>query len=264
MEEIFIKKRIYELTKMDHLDSASNKLLLQQYHLDKQNSIPPDKSEARELLIMGNEKLVFRIICDTFGIYELSKDIDEYSVGMIGLVKAVDTFDINRDVAFTTYAVQVIINEIRMEYRKRKKYYTVQNKTTSIYETVGESKEGDIFLLEDFLGEFDDTIECIIHNENMQTIQANLQYLNNAERVAVIYGYGLFGNPKLTQKEIGDIIGANQGYVSKAMRTGYNKLRILSTANSELMLEDIELKQKLLRQGKNDGGNTTKQVFRKC
>ena len=246
MENYLIKRRIYELAQKDHLDSASNELLLKQYHLDKQNNLPRDKSEARELLIVGNEKLVFSIMRDKLGIYELNKDIEEYSVGMMGLIKAVDTFDIERGVSFSTYATQVVFNQILMEYRKQKQSNQLINKTTSINEPVGNYSNGDVFFLEEHLGEEDDTAECIIREQNIQTIKNNLQYLKEDEQISVVYGYGLFGNKKLKQNEIAKILGVNQGHVSRMMKAGCKKLRILSTGDSELSPQELELKRKLL------------------
>ena len=246
MENYLIKQRIYELTQKEHLDSTSNELLLQQYHVDKQNNIPPEMSEARELLIMGNEKLVFRILLNNFGIHELSRDIEEYSVGMMGLVKAVDTFDINRSCAFSTYAIQVIVNQVLMEYRKNKKHNHIANITTSINEPITGNFNGDIFFLEDCLGEDDSTIDDIILEENFQTIKDNLQYLRKEEVISVIYGYGLFGNEKLNQNEIAQMLGVNQSYVSRMMRYGRNKLKLLITPNDELPKRELDTKLKLL------------------
>ena len=259
MEPNFIKKRIYELTQKEHLDSASNEQLLHQYHLDKQNNIPLEQSEARELLIMGNEKLVFRILHERFGIYELSKDIEEYSLGMMGLIKAVDTFDISRNVAFSTYATQVVINQIRMEYRKRNKISSLSN-VLSINEPVGNSFDGDVFYLEDYIGEDDDTVECIIHEQNIQTLKKNLQYLKEEERIAIIYGYGLFGNEKLKQSEIGKMLGVNQGYVSRMMKYGYEKLKLLETPNSQLSKSDLSAKLKLLNHSDSGSDSDLKLV----
>lgn len=246
MENYLIKQRIYELAQKEHLDSSSNELLLKQYHTDKQNNIPCDKSEARELLIVGNEKLVFSIMRDKFGIYELNRDIDEYSVGMMGLIKAVDTFNIERGVSFSTYATQVVVNQILMGYRKQKQSSLLINKTTSINEPVGNYSNGDVFFLEEHLGEEDDTAECIIREQDLQTIKNNLQYLNKGEQVSVIYGYGLFGNRKLKQNEIAKMLGINQGHVSRMMKSGCKKLKILSTNNDELSPKDLEQKHKLL------------------
>lgn len=246
MEECFIKKRIHELTQKDHLDSKSNEQLFKQYNLDKQNNIPLEQSEARELLIVGNEKLVFRILIDKFGICDVSRDREEYSVGMMGLVKVVDTFDINKGCAFSTYAIQVISNEVRMYYRKNNKHDYSTNKITSINESIIVGPEGDVFSLEDYLGEEDDTVDCIIREQNLKQIKDCLQYLSDNERVSIIYGYGLFGNKKLTQDGIAEILGVNQAYVSRMMKYGRKKIRILSTPSSNLSPQDLETKYKLL------------------
>ena len=246
MEENLIKQRIYELTQKEHLDSASNEILFKQYALDKLNNIPLDQSEARTLLIMGNERLVFKTLHDTFGIYEFDKSLDEYSVGMIGLIRAVDTFNVDKNVSFTTYAIQVIANQVRMEYRKLAKHHRLQNLSSSINEPIIISNDGNTCCLAELLGEQDNTINSIIHDEVVEMVQYNLKYLTEAERLSIIYSYGLFGNPKLTQNQIAKKVGVNQAYVSRTMRTGYKKLRILSTPNEELSLKDLVIKQKLL------------------
>ena len=79
-------------------------------------------------------------------------------------------------------------------------------------------------------------------------MQYNLKYLTDAERLSIVYSYGLFGNPKLTQNEIAKKFGLNQGYISKIMKSGYKKLKILSASNDELSLKELEIKQKLLAQ----------------
>lgn len=249
MEKSIIKKRIYELSQKEYLDSASNEVLLQNYHLDKQNNIPPRMSEARELLIMGNEKLVFKILRDTFGISELSRDIDEYSVGMMGLIKAVDTFDINRNVTFSTYATQVILNQVRMEYRNRNKNDFLVNKVISINSPAGSNADGDVFYIEDQLGECDDTIECIINNQNIKTLKSFLQFLKREEVVAVVYGYGLFGNKKLNQNVIAKLLGVNQSNISKLMKSARKKLILLNTPNSQLSQKELSDKLKLQNLG---------------
>lgn len=178
-----------------------------------------DKS-AREKLIEHNLRLVVYIAKK----FESSNvDIDDLiSVGTIGLIKAVNSFDGNKQIKLATYASRCIENEILMHLRK-----VVRTKSEmSLDEPLNVDWEGNVLLLSDVLGtESDVTCKDVENDEEKDILIKTFKQLPPRERQIVRLRFGLLGAQKKTQKEIADLLGISQSYISRLEKKVMNKLK---------------------------------------
>lgn len=178
-----------------------------------------DKS-AREKLIEHNLRLVVYIAKK----FESSNvDIDDLiSVGTIGLIKAVNSFDGNKQIKLATYASRCIENEILMHLRK-----VVRTKSeTSLDEPLNVDWEGNVLLLSDVLGtESDVTCKDVENDEEKDILIKTFKQLPPRERQIVRLRFGLLGAQKKTQKEIADLLGISQSYISRLEKKVMKKLK---------------------------------------
>jgi RNA polymerase sporulation-specific sigma factor len=177
--------------------------------------------EARQILIERNLRLVSHIIKK----YALpDKEMDDLiSIGTIGLIKAVDTFDPEKASKLGTYAARCIENELLMMLRSDKK----RAKDVSLYEPIGTDKEGNAICLVDIIeGENCDVVEQCDMNEKIHWVkQALYQCLNKREQEILIGRYGLQGCKAKTQKELAEIMGISRSYVSRIEKKALEKLK---------------------------------------
>ena len=178
-----------------------------------------DKS-AREKLIEHNLRLVVYIAKK----FESSNvDIDDLiSVGTIGLIKAVNSFDGNKQIKLATYASRCIENEILMYLRK-----VVRTKSEmSLDEPLNVDWEGNVLLLSDVLGtESDVTCKDVENDEEKDILIKTFKQLPPRERQIVRLRFGLLGAQKKTQKEIADLLGISQSYISRLEKKVMKKLK---------------------------------------
>lgn len=177
--------------------------------------------EARNRLVEHNLRLVAHI-AKKYNQGEWDND-DLISIGTIGLIKAVNTFNPNAGSRLVTYASKCIENEILMHLRSEKK----KSREVSIYESIGTDKEGNsIHLLDvieadslDFASEFDTNNELKWLYHNMSTV------LTPEEFDLVKKRYGIFGEKALTQRELAKNLGISRSYVSRIEKKCLQKLR---------------------------------------
>lgn len=177
--------------------------------------------EAREILINRNMRLVAHIIKKYQGADYESEDL--LSVGTIGLIKAVNTFNPNKGSRLGTYAAKCVENEILMLFRAGKKY----SKEVSIYEPIGTDKDGETVNLLDVL-ETDgkEALDQVILKQDIrQLYEAYQEYLSDMEKTVIRLRYGLFGAKEYTQREIAGILGISRSYVSRIEKKAIEKLR---------------------------------------
>ena len=178
-----------------------------------------DKS-AREKLIEHNLRLVVYIAKK----FESSNvDIDDLiSVGTIGLIKAVNSFDGNKQIKLATYASRCIENEILMHLRK-----VVRTKSEmSLDEPLNVDWEGNVLLLSDVLGtESDVTCKDVENDEEKDILIKTFKQLPPRERQIVRLRFGLLGAQKKTQKEIADLLGISQSYISRLEKKVMKRLK---------------------------------------
>ena len=181
--------------------------------------------EAREILINRNMRLVAHIIKKYQGADYESEDL--LSVGTIGLIKAVNTFNPNKGSRLGTYAAKCVENEILMLFRAGKKY----SKEVSIYEPIGTDKDGETVNLLDVL-ETDgkEALDQVILKQDIrQLYEAYQEYLSDMEKTVIRLRYGLFGAKEYTQREIAGILGISRSYVSRIEKKAIEKLRNVFT-----------------------------------
>lgn len=148
---------------------------------------------------------------------------DLLSVGTIGLIKAVNTFNIDKGSRLATYAAKCVENEILMLFRAGKKY----SRDVSIYEPIGTDKDGETVSLVDVLEvEGKETLDCIILKQDIRKLyEAYEENLKETEKTVIRMRYGLFGSKEHTQREIAAILGISRSYVSRIEKKAIEKLR---------------------------------------
>ncbi|MGN1139702.1 MAG: RNA polymerase sporulation sigma factor SigK [Oliverpabstia sp.] len=177
--------------------------------------------KARDVLIERNLRLVAHVVKKYQG---LGEDLDDLiSIGTIGLIKAVSTYDMTKGSRLATYAARCIDNELLMMLRSRKKI----SREVSLYEPIGTDKEGnEIHLLDIVEGKETDITAACIHKENVTRLYHLLgEILTPLEYDVIKYRYGLFGEKELTQRTIAKRLGISRSYVSRIEKNAILKLR---------------------------------------
>lgn len=175
--------------------------------------------EAKDKLIMHNLRLVAHI---TKKYQSAPEDTEDYiSVGIIGLMKAIDSFDASRG-RLATYACRCIDNELLMMLRARKK----SSREVSLYEPVGTDKEGNEIQIYDLCTEKDDVLLTLEKQESLAALQGAMESaLEPRERDIIVRRYGLGGRKEQTQQEVGKLYGISRSYVSRIEKRALLKLR---------------------------------------
>ena len=147
---------------------------------------------------------------------------DLISIGTIGLIKAIGTYRLDKNIKLATYASRCIENEILMHIRK------VSNQKTeiSLDEPINMDGDGNELLLSDILGTEEDMILKPLEDDvDLQILRQSLRELPEREREIVLMRYGLDGRKELTQKEVAGIMGISQSYISRLEKRIMNRLK---------------------------------------
>lgn len=177
-------------------------------------------NNARDVLINHNLRLVAHVV-KKYYTPEADQD-DLLSIGTIGLIKAVDTFCIEKGARFSTYAAKCIENEILMYFRSIRK--TAQD--ISINDVIDIDKEGNELTLMDIIASDDAIIENIdTHLKTEKMFKCISACLDERERRIIIYRYGLNNMPPKSQQETADILGISRSYVSRIEKKALEKLK---------------------------------------
>ncbi len=176
---------------------------------------------AKDILIERNMRLVAHVV-KRYAKDE--KDMEDMiSVGTIGLIKAVNTFNPGKGNKLATYAARCIENEILMLYRSEKK----KSKEVSLNEPIGTDKEGNTINLIDVIEEKNaDVFNKVENSDNIEKLKIYIEkYLSDRERDIIKKRYGLDGKSPMTQKEIGIIYDISRSYVSRIEKKALDKLK---------------------------------------
>lgn len=179
------------------------------------------KKEARDILIERNQRLVAHIVKK----YNTNdKDTDDLiSIGTIGLIKAIDTFDMSKGIRLATYASRCIENELLMLLRGEKK----QSKEVYLYEPIGADKEGNEINLLDIIESVDvDIVEELELKSNIKLLYSLVNdVLTEREKQIIVLRYGLLNNKEVTQREIAKGLDISRSYVSRIEKKALKKLK---------------------------------------
>jgi RNA polymerase sporulation-specific sigma factor len=179
-----------------------------------------DKS-AKSILIERNLRLVAHIVKK----YSFpNKDVDELiSIGTVGLIKAIDSFDSSKGTRLATYASRCIENEILMLFRNNKK----QKSEVYLQDPIGVDKEGNEFCLMDILSsEKDSVLDKVESNLQVRALYKKLgESLTSRESSILIMRYGLIDGKCKTQREIASNLGISRSYVSRIEKKALKKLK---------------------------------------
>ncbi len=175
--------------------------------------------EARNKLIEHNLRLVVFLAKK----YEnTTVDLEDLvSIGTIGLIKGVNTYKLDKNIKLATYVSRCIDNEILMYLRKIKR----KKGEISFEDSLSFDTEGNELHLEDVLGTDSDIVTKGLEDENDKKIlYEEIEKLNSRDKEIIEYRYGLNGKKELTQKEVADMLGISQSYISRIEKRVIKKL----------------------------------------
>lgn len=177
--------------------------------------------EAKEILITRNLRLVAHIAKKYQNTDVEMQDL--LSIGTIGLIKAIISYDSDKNSKLATYAAKCIDNELLMMLRNRKK----TSREVSIYEPIGTDKEGnEISLLDILKQEQTDIVDEMDTNENIRLLGSIInKCLNEREKEIILLRYGLITGSEVTQREIGEYFNISRSYISRLEKRALQKLR---------------------------------------
>lgn len=176
--------------------------------------------KARNILVEHNLRLVAHIIKKYYAV-NVDQD-DLVSIGTIGLIKAINTFDIDKNIKLSSYASRCIENEILMHFRNLKK----SSQNVSLEDAVDIDKDGNTLKLMDLLSIDDDFADNLDKKLNLQKINKYLtETLTKRELQIINLRYGLNGSKPLTQREVSSIMNISRSYVSRIEKKALEKLK---------------------------------------
>ena len=190
-----------------------------------------EEEEALELARFGDEiaknKLIehnLRLVVFLAKKYENTGiDLEDLvSIGTIGLIKGINTYKMGKNIKLATYASRCIDNEILMFLRKNKKRKT----EISFEDSLSYDAEGNELHLEDVLGTEDDVVTKELENKiEKKLLIEEIEKLNERDKKIMILRYGLFGNDEITQKDVADMLGISQSYISRIEKKVIKRLK---------------------------------------
>ena len=175
---------------------------------------------ARAKLIEHNLRLVVFLAKK----YENTKvDLEDLvSIGTIGLIKGVNTYKLDKNIKLATYASRCIDNEILMFLRKNKK----RKGEVSFEDSLSYDSEGNELHLEDILGTDADIVTKGLEDEtDRKMLYEEINSLNDRDKQIIVLRYGLYGNDELTQKEVANLLGISQSYISRIEKKVIKRLK---------------------------------------
>lgn len=206
------------------------------FYINSTNILPPplDEKEEEKYLIEaknGNEESRNKLITHNLRLvvyiakkFESTKiNIEDLiSIGSMGLIKAVQTFKMEKNIKLATYASRCIENEILMHLRKTQK----SRQDISLDEVLNVDSEGNEMVLADILCSTDDqALDQMVNDEDEKKLFCAIDALSKKEKEIISMRYGLFGAEEKTQKEVADLMGISQSYISRLEKRIIDKIR---------------------------------------
>jgi RNA polymerase sporulation-specific sigma factor len=176
--------------------------------------------EARNVLIERNLRLVAHIMKKYYT--QTADQEDLISIGTIGLIKGISTFDDSKGVRLATYAARCVENEILMYFRSQKK----SSQDVSLSDYIETGSDGAALSLMDVVAEDEDLLETISDRQMASLLgEAVKTRLTPQERQVIVLRYGLEGNTAMRQREVAQVTGISRSYVSSIEKRALQKLR---------------------------------------
>lgn len=182
--------------------------------------------EAKHILIERNLRLVAHVVKKYQHLEEDTEDL--ISIGTIGLIKAVVTFNPDKGNRLAAYAAKCVENEILMVLRGKKK----TSREVSLYEPIGTDREGNEIQLYDIIeAEDDDALSKVNLKDDIRKLYEKVEgELSGRERLVLKMRYGLYNEEEYTQREIAAKLGISRSYVSRIEKSAIEKLRPFFTS----------------------------------
>lgn len=176
--------------------------------------------EARNILIERNLRLVAHIMKKYYA--QASDQEDLISIGTIGLIKGISTFDASKGARLATYAARCAENEILMHFRSLRK--SAQDVSLSDYIETG--ADGAALSLMDVVGDDTDLLDRVTTREQIRQLRKSMEsVLTDQERQVIQLRYGLGGQAPMRQREVAQITGISRSYISRIEKRALEKLR---------------------------------------
>ena len=189
----------------------------EQYYLER--SARGDM-EARNVLIERNLRLVAHIMKKYYT--QTADQEDLISIGTIGLIKGISSFDASKGVRLATYAARCVENEILMYFRAQRK----SSQDVSLSDFIETGTDGAALSLMDVVGEEEDLLETISKQEHIRQVRRAVEdKLTDQERQVIQLRYGLGGLKPCRQREVAQMLGISRSYVSRIEKRALGKLR---------------------------------------
>ncbi|MBR0446430.1 MAG: RNA polymerase sporulation sigma factor SigK [Oscillospiraceae bacterium] len=176
--------------------------------------------QARNVLIERNLRLVAHIMKKYYA--QTADQEDLISIGTIGLIKGIESFDSSKGARLATYAARCVENELLMYFRSQKK----SSQDASLSDYIETGSDGAALSFMDVVAQDDDMLERISNREDIRkALRAVDRVLTPQERQVIVLRYGLEGNPPCRQREVANQIGISRSYVSRIEKKALQKLR---------------------------------------
>ena len=176
--------------------------------------------EARNILIERNLRLVAHIMKKYYA--QTADQEDLISIGTIGLIKGIESFDHTKGARLATYAARCVENEILMHFRSKKK----ASQDVSLSDYIDTGTDGTALALMDVVSDEEDLLERVSNREDLRKLcKAVDAVLTEQERQVIVLRYGLGGNTALRQREVAQKTGISRSYVSRIEKKALQKLR---------------------------------------
>ena len=176
--------------------------------------------QARNVLIERNLRLVAHIMKKYYA--QTADQEDLISIGTIGLIKGIESFDSSKGARLATYAARCVENELLMYFRSQKK----SSQDVSLSDYIETGSDGAALSFMDVVAQEDDLMERISNREDIRkALRAVDEVLTPEERQVIVLRYGLGGNPPCRQREVAQVVGISRSYVSRIEKRALQKLR---------------------------------------
>lgn len=204
------------------LSAAEERKYIEQY----ESGNDEERQEAKNILIERNLRLVAHIAKKYAGFQKENEDL--ISVGTIGLIKAVSSYDSSKAVRLATYASRCVENEILMFLRSSKKY----SQDISLQDPIGTDQDGNEIVMLDIIRSDNDNIaeQVDLKMQTTKLYEKLMTTLTDREKLVITLRYGLDGGDEVTQQKIAKSLGISRSYVSRIEKKALKKL------NSEMNL----------------------------